>query len=274
LPNCPWLSGKLVQIKTWEIKLLDDKSEELGGMTLRNAMMDLCHPTNKKFNLFHTIDKHFHEKCHVLTILKLAELEAHTMIAAMLPYLLWQYAQSKPGPNASALKKWFKLAARCHAEDAFWCLKDECIKNQSDLMLVAALGNDNTLYWESDTTKPPSPKCKQPQAKEESLDDSVLTVMAMSVKKAPKSALKGTSQSATQAKSQTHFANDSKMVSSQVTTFFQLTEMVSVVQQESKMIMSHFDQLTEQIAALISAQENPQSQCPAGGHRSESSHPK
>jgi len=35
-----WLSGKLVQIKTWEIELLDDESEEL-GMTLRNAMMDI-----------------------------------------------------------------------------------------------------------------------------------------------------------------------------------------------------------------------------------------
>ncbi len=41
-----WLSGKLVQIKTWELKLLDDESEEL-GMTLWDAMMDLCHPTNK-----------------------------------------------------------------------------------------------------------------------------------------------------------------------------------------------------------------------------------
>jgi len=26
-----WLSGKLIQIKTWEIELLDDKSEEWGG---------------------------------------------------------------------------------------------------------------------------------------------------------------------------------------------------------------------------------------------------
>jgi len=53
-----WMSGKLVQIKTWEIELLDDKNEDL-GMTLRDAMMDLRHPTNNKFNLFHTIDKHF-----------------------------------------------------------------------------------------------------------------------------------------------------------------------------------------------------------------------
>ena len=27
-----WMSGKLVQIKTWEIKLLDDENEDLGMM--------------------------------------------------------------------------------------------------------------------------------------------------------------------------------------------------------------------------------------------------
>jgi len=79
-----WLSGKLVQIKTWEIELLDNESKEL-GMMLCNAMMDLWHPTNNKFNLFHTIDKHFQEKCLVLTVLKLAKLQAHAMIATMLP---------------------------------------------------------------------------------------------------------------------------------------------------------------------------------------------
>jgi len=35
-----WLLGKLVQIKTWEIELLDDENEDL-GMMLRDAMMDL-----------------------------------------------------------------------------------------------------------------------------------------------------------------------------------------------------------------------------------------
>jgi len=106
-----WQSGKLVQIKTWEIKLLDDKSEELGGMILHDAMMDLRHPTNKKFNLFHMIDKHFRDKCHVLMVLKSAKSQAHAMITAMLPYLLWQHAKSALGPKASALNKWFKPAA-------------------------------------------------------------------------------------------------------------------------------------------------------------------
>jgi len=155
-----WLSGKLVQIKTWEIELLDDENNELEDMTLWDAMMDLQHPTNKKFNLFHSIDKHFCDKCHVLTVLKSAESQAHAMIATMLPYLLWQHAKSKPGPKASALNKWFKLAARHQAKDAFWCPKDECVKNQSDLMLVVALTDDDALYWEMDVTKPPPPKRK------------------------------------------------------------------------------------------------------------------
>jgi len=99
-----WLSGKLVQRKMWEIELLDDESELL-GLSLRDAMMTICHPTNKKFTLFHTIDKHFWEKCHVLTVLKSAESLAHAMITAMLPYLLWQHAQSQPGPKASEIKK-------------------------------------------------------------------------------------------------------------------------------------------------------------------------
>jgi len=201
------------------------------------------------------IDKHFHDKCHVLTVLKSAESQAHAMIAAMLLYLMWLHAQSKSGPKASALKKWFKPAAQCRAEDAFWCPKDECVKNWSDLMLAAALKNDDALYWEVDITKPPSPKCQQPQAEEESLDDSVSMVKtAMSVRKTQKSALKGDTQSNTQGKTQTCFASNSKTVTSQVTTISQLMEMVSVVQQENKTILSHFNQLTEQIAALIAAQ--------------------
>jgi len=98
-----WMSGKLIQIKTWEIKLLDDESEDL-GMMLHNAMMELKHPTNKKITLFHMIDKHLCEKCHALMVLKSTELQAHAMITTMLPYLLWQHAKSQPGPQASALK--------------------------------------------------------------------------------------------------------------------------------------------------------------------------
>jgi len=80
-------------------------------------------------------------------------------------------------------------------------------------MLAEALVEDDALYWEMDATKPLSPKQKWPQAEEESLDDSVLTVkMAMSIKKTPKSALKGSPTMASKAKMQTHFANNSQMV--------------------------------------------------------------
>jgi len=244
------------------------------GMTLRDAMMDLRHPTNQKFNLFHSIDKHFHNTCYILTVLKSAESHAHAMIMAMLPYLLWQHAQSQPGPKASALKKWFSPAARCRAEDAFWCPKDECIKNASDLMLAEALKAEDALYWEMDIVKPPSPKQKRPQAEEESLNDLVPTVnTAMSTKKPPKSALKSDMPNS-HGKSQTCFMNDAQTVALQVTTISQLMEIVSAVQQDHKSILSRFDQLTEQIALILSTQQSSSQQHPAGGHASESGHSK
>jgi len=67
-----WLSGKLSTIKTWEIELLGDLDEDI-KMSLHNAMMEICHLTNPKFALFHSIDKHFLGKCHILTVLKSAK---------------------------------------------------------------------------------------------------------------------------------------------------------------------------------------------------------
>jgi len=78
-------------------------------MTLCDAMMDLCHLTNNKFNLFHSISKHFRDKCHVLTVLQSAESQAHAMIAVMLPYLLWQHAQSQAGSKVLAFLKSLNL---------------------------------------------------------------------------------------------------------------------------------------------------------------------
>jgi len=74
-------------------------------------------------------------------------------------------------------------------------------------------------------------------------------------------------------KAQTCLANDSQMVTSQVTLISQLMEMVSAVQQENKTIKSHFDQLTEQIATLLSSQNSLHTQHPARDHRSESDQP-
>jgi len=106
-------------------------------------------------------------------------------------------------------------------------LKDECVKNQSDLMLVVALDDNDALYWEEDTTKPLSPKRKQPQAEEESLDNSVSMVkMAMSVKKMPKSALKGSPSTNMKQKTQMQFTSDFQTVALQVTTILQLTKIV------------------------------------------------
>ncbi len=139
-------------------------------------------------------------------------------------------------------------------------------------MLAAVLENDDVLYWEVEVMKQPLPKRKWPQAEEESLDDSVLTVKTtVSVRKTQKSALKGNTQTNTESKMQKRFASNSKTVTLQVTTISQLMEMVSVVQQENKTIMSRFDQLTKQI--LIAAQNQPL-QCQARGHGSESGHPK
>jgi len=119
--------------------------------------------------------------------------------------------------------------------------------------------------------KPLSPKQKRPQAKEESLDDSVSTVKtAMSEKKKPKSALKGASSTTTKQKNQTCFNSDAQTIASQVTTISQLTEMVSAVQQENKMIMSCFDKLTEQIKVLLSQSHFTSNQSQARGHRGES----
>jgi len=59
-------------------------------MNLQMAMMQIKHQTNSKFNLFHLIDHHCIEKCHVLTVLKSAKSLAHVMITSMLPFLQWK----------------------------------------------------------------------------------------------------------------------------------------------------------------------------------------
>jgi len=85
-----WLAEKLAYIKTWEIELLDHYNRHVHNY-LCMAMMSIPHPTNNKFALFHTIDRHWIEKCHVLMVLKSAESYARAMIAGMLPYLQWKF---------------------------------------------------------------------------------------------------------------------------------------------------------------------------------------
>jgi len=88
--------------------------------------MSLLHPTNNKFALFHSIDWHLIEKCHVLMVTKLVESQAQAMIAGMLPYLQWKF-----GPDdqkKGQITKWSKPAAQAQAAVAYWDLADECIK--------------------------------------------------------------------------------------------------------------------------------------------------
>jgi len=58
---------------------------------------------------------------------------------------------------------------------------------------------------------------------------------------------------------------DTNTVASQVTTISQLTDMVLVVQQENKTIMSHFDDLSAQLAALIANSKITPKKRPARG---------
>jgi len=71
-------------------------------------------------------------------------------------------------------------------------------------MLDAAMMTNDDLYWEQDMVKPASPKQKQQEAKEESLNNSISMVKtAMSAKKTPKSALKSSLSKAEDSKNHT-----------------------------------------------------------------------
>jgi len=94
------------------------------------------------------------EKCHVLTVWKLAKSLAHVMIASMLPFLQWKW-----GTNniiKAQIAKWFKLAMHQRATDAYWDPMEECVKKTGDKMISTALGDDDNLYWAIDK-EPPQP---------------------------------------------------------------------------------------------------------------------
>jgi len=126
-----------------------------------------------------------------IVVLKSAESYAHMMILAILPYLTWKISKVKGDQAAPLIAKWFKLAARAQAVNAYWDPCNECMKNVSDKMLEMANTDMDDLYWALDVVVP-SPKCKRNQVDEESLDNSVSMVkMAISQKnKTLKSALK------------------------------------------------------------------------------------
>jgi len=67
-----WNSLKHMVIKMWEFELLDHYHAGI-NLLLWQAIMSIPHPTNKKFTLFHLIDKSQFEACHLLAILKSAK---------------------------------------------------------------------------------------------------------------------------------------------------------------------------------------------------------
>jgi len=123
-------------------------------------------------------------------MLKSAEFYAHAMISALLLYLLWNYSKTF-GEEAAAIAKWFKPAASARATDAY--LKEECVKNTSNTMLMQVSTEMDYLYSVSDVFTP-SLKHKHNQANEESLYNSISIVkMVASNKKKPlKSTIKTT----------------------------------------------------------------------------------
>jgi len=97
------------------------------------------------------------------------------MISALLPYLQWTISKDKGDQAGPLIAKWFKPVACTHAIDAYWDPHDECAKNASNRMLALANNDTNDLYWAVDVIAP-TPKWKQAQADDESLDNSVSTV--------------------------------------------------------------------------------------------------
>jgi len=259
---------KLTYIKTWEIKLLDSHSGLL-GLSLRDAMMLIRHPTNAKFALFHSINKSWRETCHILTVLKLAELYTNAMISALLPYLQWKVCKEKSNQAGPIISKWFKPEARARAVDAYWDPHEECVKNASDRMINLSTMDSDDLYWVVETTLAPKFKCIQ--ADNKSLDDSTSTVKTTitTKSKALKSALKNTSSTET---TTNHTAKeaDTTTVASQSSAISQLTKQVSQIKMENKQLLDKFDRLADRMEQLFSNANSPTTRCHAGGHRSES----
>jgi len=76
---------KHTTIKTWEFNLLNHFHVGV-NLSLCHTIMSIPHPANKKFTLFHSVDKSHFETCHILMVLELVGLFAHAMISALLPY--------------------------------------------------------------------------------------------------------------------------------------------------------------------------------------------
>jgi len=250
-----WMTSKLVTLKTWEIEFLDETNKYM-GVSLRDAMMSLKHPSNPRFSLFHLIDKHWKDNCYLITCLKSADSLAHAMIAALLPYLKWTL-EAQYGKIATAqVPKWFKPAAHLRSTKAFWDPKEECVRNKSDEMLTVVLSDTDGLYWETDVQEQATPKRKKIKVNDESVSDSISTVKTAisSVRtRGPPTTTQTTMKETTSNKIQ----NDTKTVDSQMSTITQLTEQVSILQLAHNEINAKLDKLTEFIMAQAAEPTSP-----------------
>jgi len=251
-----WNQTKLTFIKMWEIELLDSRSGLL-GLSLRDVMMSICHPTNEKFTLFHSINKSWQEACHILTVLKSADSYAHAMISTLLPYLQWKVCKAKSDQAGPIISKWFKPEAQARAVDVYWDPREECVKNASNRMINLSTMDTDNLYWATETSTL-APKRKRVQADDESLDDSTSTIKtAITTKsKVLKSALKTTNHTDT---TTTHNIkeSDATTIASQSSVISQLTEQVSQIKMENKQLLDKFDWLADRMEQFFSS-ANPQ----------------
>ncbi len=162
-----WVTLKYTIIKTSEFELLDHFHVGV-NLSLRDTIMSIPHPTNKKFTLFHLVDKSQFETCHILTVLKSVESYGRAMITGLLPYLLWKFEGPIDTWKHSIISQWFVPATQQWAEDAYWDPQEECVKNTSNLMLSSAFtAKDDALYWEQKDDTPKSPKRQKVQVEEE-----------------------------------------------------------------------------------------------------------
>jgi len=117
------------------------------------------------------------------------------------------------------------------------------------------MADEDDLYWEAKkpAPEPTSLKRKWVQVEEESLDDTVSTIKSgLSTKKTHRTASKtlGTSTDK-QEKKNTKRLTDG--VASQAPSISQLTEQVNKIKQTNKTVITCFDQLAKQMAALLGA---------------------
>jgi len=115
---------------------------------------------------------------------------------------------------------------------------------------------------------------EQVQLEEESLKDMVLTIKSgLSTKKTRKSAMKQPGKG--ERNKADNNQKDSPTIASQATSISQLTEQVNKIKQTNKTSLACFDQLAEQMAALLAtSQPQDNTQCQARGHSSGSGQPK